>query len=205
MAHLRRLAKLFDVETMEYDPRFFDVPANMLRLERLPMHEATQSVELMTRAVGATYSVILNGEIHHSDDFEFRSHVLGAKPRYTGNGTGFTLEKLKSTNRIDGGDRLTRCMPRSARAAAQGPRWSASVSGETCLSGRSRPTLRAVIDLGQTPPPTRGSIEWWLRRLNDRLEPSDSAWSRTGGSTIGSWPGTSRSTAGRLLPRPSST
>lgn len=122
MAYLRRMHQLFDVATMEYDPRFFDVPANMLRIERLPMHEATQSVELMTRAVGATYSAILNAEIHHSDDYEFRSHVLGAKPRYTGNGTGFTLEKLRSRNQIDGAIGLCLATNAAVREVPKRPR-----------------------------------------------------------------------------------
>lgn len=116
MAHLRTLARLFEVETMEYDPRFFDVPANTLRIERLPMHEATQSVELMTRAVGAAYTAILNGELHHNDDFGLRSHVLAAKARYTGNATGFALEKLKSTNRIDAAIALALAVNAAVRA-----------------------------------------------------------------------------------------
>lgn len=129
MAHLRTLNRLFDIETIEYDPRFFDVPANMLRIERLPMHEATQSVELMTKAVGATYSAILNGEIHHNDDYEFRSHVLGAKARYTGNGTGFTLEKLKSTNRIDGAIGLCLATNVAVRSRPRRPRRPRVVRG----------------------------------------------------------------------------
>lgn len=122
MAHLRTLAQLFDVQSIEYDPRFFDLPAATLRAERLPMDEVTQSPDRMTKAIGSLHEVILTGGIRHNGDRVLRSHVLGARAKVTGNGTGFTLEKLKSMNRIDGTIALSLAVDRAVRARPRKPR-----------------------------------------------------------------------------------
>ncbi len=122
MQYLRELARHFDVEAIEYDPRFFDLPAATLRAERLPMNEVTQSIDRMTKAVGSLHEGVKNRTIRHNGDAMLRSHVLGAKARVTGNGSGFTLEKLKSRNHIDGTIAAAIAVDRAVRARPRKPR-----------------------------------------------------------------------------------
>ena len=99
MQHIRDLAKRYDVEAVSFDPKFFDVPAKMLADEGLTMIEVTQSVTVMTAAVGSLYEAIHRGRITHDDDHAFTTQVLGAVPRFTN--LGFTLVKEKSRGKID--------------------------------------------------------------------------------------------------------
>lgn len=99
MQHLRDLADTYDLRMVSYDPRFFDLPAQMLADEGLPMVEIPQHVDRMTQVVGATYEAIKRGEITHDRDDLFTQHVLAAIPRF--NERGFTLAKGKSRGRID--------------------------------------------------------------------------------------------------------
>ena len=100
MAFLRELSDRFDVREVSFDPRFFDLPAQMLLDEGLPMVEIPQSLQRMTPAVGATFEAIKRGELFHAPNAEFTAHVLNAIPKM--NETGFTLSKGKSRGKIDG-------------------------------------------------------------------------------------------------------
>lgn len=100
MDYLRRLDRMFRLRSISYDPRFFDVPAAMLSDEHLAMDHVPQSPERMTPIIGTFHDEIKGGRFHHTGDPAFRAHVLNAKARY--NPVGFTLQKLKSTGRIDG-------------------------------------------------------------------------------------------------------
>ncbi len=99
MAYVRQLDSAFDVQSVDYDPRYFDLPAQQLADEGLPMVESPQNVDRLSQAVGATFEVIKRGELSHDDDVPFEVQVLNAMPRY--NERGFTLAKAKSRDRID--------------------------------------------------------------------------------------------------------
>jgi phage terminase large subunit-like protein len=99
MQFLRELTSTYDAKAVAYDPRFFDLPAQQLGDEGLPMIEFPQSLERMTPAVGDTYERILRGELAHDGDDAFTHQVLSAVGRF--NERGFTLAKSKSRDRID--------------------------------------------------------------------------------------------------------
>jgi len=98
MQFIRDLAAMYTLRGVFYDPRFFDLPAQMLADEGYPIVEFPQSVERMTPAVGATYEAAKRGELSHDGDGPFEEQVLNAIARY--NERGFILAKSKS-GRID--------------------------------------------------------------------------------------------------------
>ena len=99
MAYIRELDRAYALREVAFDPRFFDLPAQMLLDEGLPMVEVPQSVERMTMAVGNTFEAIKRAEISHDGDVVFAHQVLAAVARF--NERGFTLAKSKSRDRID--------------------------------------------------------------------------------------------------------
>jgi phage terminase large subunit-like protein len=99
MAFIRDLSARFDLQEVAFDPRFFDLPAQMLLDEGLPMVEIPQHVARMTPAVGATFEAIKRGEVTHDGDVGFTAQVLNAQARM--NDAGFTLAKGKSRGKID--------------------------------------------------------------------------------------------------------
>jgi phage terminase large subunit-like protein len=99
MQHLRELAEAYDVQSIAYDPRFFDVPAKMLTDEGLPLIEVPQSLEHMTPAYVSLYQAIMGGRISQDGDQAFATQVLNAVPRFSDR--GFILEKGKSRGKID--------------------------------------------------------------------------------------------------------
>lgn len=117
MQFLRELTRRFDARWVAYDPRFFDLPAQQLGDEGLPMLEVPQSLERMTPAVGDTYERIMRGELAHSDDAGFSRQVLSAVARF--NERGFMLAKSKSRDRIDAA--VAMCMAVSAMSVSAEP------------------------------------------------------------------------------------
>jgi phage terminase large subunit-like protein len=113
MEHIRKLARMYQVEAISFDPRFFDVPAKMLADEGLPLVEIPQSPERMTPVLGSLLELIKRGELHHDGDPLLRQHVLNAVPRF--NERGFTLQKSKSRGRIDGAIALGLAADRALR------------------------------------------------------------------------------------------
>jgi phage terminase large subunit-like protein len=105
MKYLRDICGVYQVESIAFDPRFFDVPAKMLTDEGYPMAEVPQTPEHMSPAVGSLYEAILNEQITHEDDAAFTNHILNAVPRW--NDRGFILSKSKSRGKIDAADALT--------------------------------------------------------------------------------------------------
>jgi phage terminase large subunit-like protein len=99
MQFLRELAMTFDVRSVSYDPRLFEVAGLQLLDEGLAMEEVPQSVERMTGIVGAAYEALRRREVTHADDKLFERHVLAAVTRP--NDRGFTISKGKSRDRID--------------------------------------------------------------------------------------------------------
>jgi phage terminase large subunit-like protein len=119
MAFLRDWSRLYRVDAVSYDPRFFDVPAKLLTDEGLPMVEVPQSVERMTKAVGGTYEAIRSGTITHDGDEAFTRQVLNAVPRL--NERGFTLAKSKSRGHIDAAVAMCLAYERAERTEQPGP------------------------------------------------------------------------------------
>ena len=113
MQHIRELADRYDLQTVGYDPRFFDVPAKMLTDEGIAMVEQPQTLERMTPAVGSLYELIRSGGLTHDGDDAFGSQVLNATPRF--NDRGFTLAKGKSRGRIDAAVALALAVDRVQR------------------------------------------------------------------------------------------
>jgi len=99
MAHLRWLCDGFDVRSIAFDNRFFDVPAQMLLDEGLPMLEVPQSPERMTPIVGATHDELKRARVTHDNDPAFGAHVTAAVTRM--NERGFTISKGRSKDHID--------------------------------------------------------------------------------------------------------
>lgn len=99
MEFIRTLDRKFRLQAVSFDPRFFDVPAQMLQAEGVPVIEIPQSVERMTPIVGNAYEAIKRGELTHERDEVFATHILNGVTKY--NERGFTLQKSKAKGRID--------------------------------------------------------------------------------------------------------
>lgn len=99
MRYLRELDDEYDVEAFAFDPRLFELPAQMLADEGLPMVEMPQSLERMTPAFGSLLEAIKRGELSHDGDTAFTTQILNAIPRYSER--GFTLAKGRSRGKID--------------------------------------------------------------------------------------------------------
>jgi phage terminase large subunit-like protein len=97
--YLRDLATDFKVVEISYDPRLFELPAQMLTAEKLPMVEIPQSIERMTPIVGALFELIHRAGLSHDADPVLSEHVVGAVPWV--NDRGYTLAKSKSKVHID--------------------------------------------------------------------------------------------------------
>jgi hypothetical protein len=82
-----------------YDPRYFELQAQLLEDEGFLVIQFDQSPVRMIPAVGLTYDSILSRKIVHDGDPELRRQVRNAaKRRFE---RGFTLSKSKSRIRID--------------------------------------------------------------------------------------------------------
>jgi phage terminase large subunit-like protein len=99
MQFLRDLGLTYDVNSVCYDPRSFELAGAHLLDEGLPMIVVHQGVETMTPIVGSTYEALRRREVTHDDDRLFERHVLAAQTRP--NERGFTLSKGKSKEKID--------------------------------------------------------------------------------------------------------
>jgi phage terminase large subunit-like protein len=119
MQHVRDEAKRYNVETVAFDPRFFDVPAKLLGDEGYPMVEVAQSVEHMSAAYGSLYEALNRVQVTHDDDPTFASHVLSAVPRFSER--GFMLDKGKSRAKIDGAAALAMAYDQALRHEAPEP------------------------------------------------------------------------------------
>lgn len=119
MKFLRDTDDRHDVEAIAYDPRLFEVAAQMLADEGLPMVEFPQSLERMTPAFGALLEAIKRAEISHDGDTAFTTQVLNAVPRYSER--GFTLAKGRSRGKIDAAYALAMAHNRAQHSAPAKP------------------------------------------------------------------------------------
>lgn len=113
MQHIRELDQRYDLQTVGYDPRFFDISAKYLADEGIDMVEQPQTLERMTPAIGSLYELIRTGGLTHAGDAAFAGQVLAAVPRF--NDRGFTLAKGKSRGRIDAAVALALAVDRVMR------------------------------------------------------------------------------------------
>lgn len=111
MRHLRELDDQYDIEAIAFDPRLFELPAQMLADEGIPMLEMPQSLERMSPAFGGLLEAIKRGELSHDGQVDFTTQVLNAIPRYSER--GFTLAKGRSRGRIDAAYALAMCHSRA--------------------------------------------------------------------------------------------
>jgi phage terminase large subunit-like protein len=99
MEHLRRLHQAYDLKSVDYDRHLFELAAQQLADEGLPMVDTPQTLERMTPIIGSTYEAIRSGGISHDGEPAFSAQVLAAVAKF--NPRGFTLEKRKARDRID--------------------------------------------------------------------------------------------------------
>jgi phage terminase large subunit-like protein len=107
------LNNTFDVQEIVYDPRFFELPAQILHNEGLPMLEMPQSIDRMVPAYGNTLRAIKDGIITHDGNTDFTTQVLNAAPMF--NERGFMLKKAKSKGKIDACVALSMMVSRAYR------------------------------------------------------------------------------------------
>ncbi len=88
-----------DVKAAGYDPRFWEVPAQMLLDEGYLMIEMPQTTTRMIPACGHALQLITQGQVAHDGDPIFAQHVHAAAKREYDN--GWTLSKAKSGRHID--------------------------------------------------------------------------------------------------------
>ncbi|GAB2714477.1 terminase TerL endonuclease subunit [Streptomyces bullii] len=97
--HLRHLHRTLNVQTIAYDPAYFQRSAEALADEGLPMAEFPQGAGHMVPACQDTYRAIADGVLVHGDDPILTDHVLAAATRETDR--GWRLSKGKSKRHID--------------------------------------------------------------------------------------------------------
>ena len=119
MKYLRDLDSRYNVAGIAYDPRLFQLPAQMLQDEGLPMLETPQSLERMSPAFGSLLEAVKRGELSHDGDTAFTTQVLNGIPRYSER--GFTLAKGRSRGKIDAAYALAMAHDTAMRAAPAKP------------------------------------------------------------------------------------
>ncbi|MEU3899747.1 terminase TerL endonuclease subunit [Streptomyces sp. NPDC045251] len=97
--HVRHLHRTLNLQTVAYDPAYFQRSAEALADEGLPMAEFPQQASHMVPACQDTYRAISTGTLVHGDDPVLTDHVLAAATRETDN--GWRLSKGKSKRHID--------------------------------------------------------------------------------------------------------
>ena len=101
-AHVRWLSYRYreGLRSVLYDQRFFQVPAEELSDDGVPVVEFPQSMDRMAPACRNAWDLIVAGDIAHDGDTTFARHVNAAARRIYDR--GWTLSKGKSGNHIDG-------------------------------------------------------------------------------------------------------
>lgn len=97
--HLRQLHRDLNVQTVAYDPAYFQRSAEVLLDEGLPMAEFSQAASSMVPACQDAYRLICEGLVVHGDDPVLTDHVMSAAVRETD--TGWRLSKGRSKRKID--------------------------------------------------------------------------------------------------------
>lgn len=119
MQSIREICVEYPVVEVAYDPRLFEVPAQMLYDEGYEMTEFPQSLERMTPAFGLLFECIKRGELSHDGDPAFTTQILNGVARY--NERGFTLAKAKSRGKIDAAVALAMAFDRATSRVPTDP------------------------------------------------------------------------------------
>jgi phage terminase large subunit-like protein len=93
------LSLLYSLRVLAYDPRFFELPAQILADRGFPVVEVPQSPERMGRSAELVYKQIRAGEIVHSGDPVLAAHVEAGVWRETERGR--MISKSRSLGPID--------------------------------------------------------------------------------------------------------
>lgn len=117
--YLRFIKTIYKLQGCSYDKKLFEIGAELLVKEGLPMHETPQSAERMTPIVGNAFDAIKRLQITHDGDYDFTMQVLNAVPHLTP--IGFTLEKTKAKNKIDGAVALCLAIDEALRSKVRTP------------------------------------------------------------------------------------
>lgn len=99
--YIKKQAKGLGFKGVVYDPRYFEVQANLLEEEGIAVVEFDQNPQRMAPACGIAFDKILAKSIVHDGNPDLWSHIQGACKAEQERG-GFTLRKSKSKGHIDG-------------------------------------------------------------------------------------------------------
>ncbi|MBA7501022.1 hypothetical protein ES704_03784 [subsurface metagenome] len=98
-AYLKELYKLYNIDSMVYDPYQFHRSGLSLAKEGLPMHEFPQTTDRLVECGENLYSLIKGRNLVVYGDREIRDHILKAIAKESSR--GFRLVKSKQSDRID--------------------------------------------------------------------------------------------------------
>lgn len=90
---------LYDVKSVAYDPRYFELPAQQLEDEGYLMVEMPQTPERMSQVSAHAYELIGSGVVEHDGDPTLAAHVQSAAKKITER--GWMLSKSRSKRHID--------------------------------------------------------------------------------------------------------
>lgn len=93
------LAVRYRVGAVYYDPRFFELPAQLLEDAGVPMVECPQTAERMVPICRRLFEAIIGGEIAHDGDEALAEQVKAARRR--DGDRGWTLSKGRTGRNID--------------------------------------------------------------------------------------------------------
>jgi len=101
--HLRKISERFSVRALAYDPRFFELPAQILEEEGWPVVEVPQSPERMGRAAEHVFRQIVGGDLVHDGDPVLTAHVEAAVWREGDRGRIISKSKSGPIDALIGG------------------------------------------------------------------------------------------------------
>ncbi len=99
LAYIRQVADALPIRGVAYDPRFFELPAQILEDEGFPMIEFPQNGQRMVPACGNALELIRDQRVVHNGDPVLAQHVRHAVWKESEDGP--RLSKTRSRNRID--------------------------------------------------------------------------------------------------------
>jgi phage terminase large subunit-like protein len=93
------IAERWKIQRVVYDPRFFELPANMLQDQGFTVVEFPQSVERLVPADGLLYELTRTGQLGHPNDPVLNHHASNAAWRESERGR--YLSKAKAGGHMD--------------------------------------------------------------------------------------------------------
>lgn len=96
---VRGVAEAYDLVECAYDPRYFEVEAQRLLEDQVPMLELTQHPSRMIPAYQDAYQLLVARHVIHGGDPDLTTHVYAAERRQTED--GWMLSKGRSAEPID--------------------------------------------------------------------------------------------------------